>query len=253
MDRVHREDIHSAHSGLATPVTRQGALRLAAMAGVSGLMLGLPRAAHADTTGTGTTVSGVTATESLQQIFNVALTAEYLATTFLGNAIANADALGLTPANLQVLKASQAAEADHVNIFQLLGAQPATTTFSFPQGLKTVTDLPTFASTLVLLETTCVAMYLTASGEAAVLGRPDVARLMASLVGVESEHRVLARQLAGLLPPNNVSFETTPFTAVSQAAAAIQAAGFLSPTPGNSFSFPGPVAIDFTGVTARHP
>lgn len=80
---------------------------------------------------------------------------------------ANAATLSLIPANLQVLKAAQAAEADHANIYRLLGPRPAITTFSFPQGLKTATDLPTCASTLVLLETTCVAKYLAASGEAA--------------------------------------------------------------------------------------
>lgn len=192
--------------------------------------------------------------ESLQDIINIALTAELLAVTTYSNAIANFKALGFedgTGVNFGYLRGALAAEADHVTILQLLGAQPLAKTFSFPAGM--FTSGSTFAGTLETLETAFVAAYLVAVQEAAAAGRPDVAQLTARHAAVEAEHRVNARNLTNLIPSNNSSFEKLLFTKVGDAATALGSLGFLSPTAGNSYAYPGPVAPDFTGMVDRHP
>jgi hypothetical protein len=192
--------------------------------------------------------------ESLATIVNVALTAEHLAVTFYGNGIANAATLGITdPVDLGYLKAAQAAEQDHIDILELLGGQPLATTFSTPDGTKTFSDVGTFTTTLVALETAFVAAYLAAVNEAAAAGRADVAQLAARIASVEAEHKALARDIGGMVPADNTSFQKLLFSKVGDAAAALQSLGFLSPFGSNSFSYPGPVAIDYTGMIDRHP
>lgn len=242
--------IHRNSGDLATDVTttsgtsRRALLKGAALGGV-GLAVagfkGMPALAASS--------------ESLQTIINIALTAELLAVTTYGNAIANFNVLGFDDGagvNLGYLVGALAAESDHVSILQLLGAQPLASTFSYPAGM--FSSGTTFANTLETLETAFVAAYMLATYEAAAAGRPDVAQLTARHGAVEAEHRVNARNLLNKIPSNNSSFESLDgFTKVGDAAAALQALGFLSPVAGNSYAYPGPVAPDFTNIVDRHP
>ena len=225
--------------------SRRALLKGAAIGGV-GLALGGLKA------GTALADSG----ESLQSIINVALTAELLAVTTYGNAIANFKQLGFddgTGVNLGYLVGALAAESDHVSVLQLLGGQPLASTFSYPAGAKMFSDGPTFAATLEALETAFVAAYMAAVKEGAAAGRPDVAQLASRFMAVEAEHRVNARNLANLIPSNNSSFEARLFDTVGQAATALTNLGFLSPSGSNSYSYPGPVAPDFTKMVDRRP
>jgi hypothetical protein len=82
-------------------------------------------------------------------------------------------------------------------------------------------------------------------------GRSDLVKLAAEIMGVEAEHRALARQIGGLNPPNNISFENTSFASTTDAAKALQSQGFLSPSGANTFAFPASLTVDATGVTQR--
>ena len=80
-----------------------------------------------------------------------------------------------------------------------------------------------------------------------------LARQAARIANVEAEHKALARDIGGLQPANNSSYQKLLFTQVGDAATALTNLGFLSPSGTNSFQYPGPVAIDSSGVGDRHP
>ncbi len=81
---------------------------------------------------------------------------------------------------------------------------------------------------------------------------------MALQIGaVEAEHRAGVRFYAiqaGVLTgtPNDVAFEKALFASVGEAAAALQKLGFIGGS-GAQVTFPGPGAIDATGVTQLVP
>lgn len=226
-----------------TGTSRRALLRGAAIGGIGlafGSLTAVPALADDST-------SSAPMSESLQTIINIALTAELLAVTFLGNGIAN---LGLTGPALTFAKAAQAEEQLHANNLELLGAQPLAMSFSFSPSM--FTDVNTFLSTAETLETAFVAAYLIACREAAAAGLPDVAQLAARTGCVEAEHRALVRSFRGEEPPNNSAFESLDgFSSVSDAAAALTSLGLLN--PGGAYAYPGPVAIDYTGVIDQHP
>lgn len=196
---------------------------------------------------------GTTEAASITNIINLAATLEMLSVTVYGNAIANAATLGISGAGLAFLRAAQAEEEDHARILRLAGGQAVTDTFSLPGGAAVFASLPAFLGLLQALENDSTAAYLTVVPVFAAAGRPDLAQLAARIAAVEGEHRVLARILAGQSPANNRSFEDPRYASVAEINAQIQALGLLSPSGANSFQYPGPVAIDATGITNRHP
>jgi len=238
MDPMHQWDV----SRIKDATTRRSLLRALAAGGAGLAFAGLsagPTKAASDV--------------SLERFTTLALTAEMLSVTFYSNAIAAANQLVISGADLAFLKATHAAEQDHVTVFQLLGGQPLTNTFSLPAGAATFSDRGAFVQTILALETASVGAYMTAVLLFAGGGRADLAQLAARIGSVEGEHRVLARRLAGLAPANDRSIEDNPYSSLEDLAAKVQGAGFFGPQPGNSFTYPGPVAIDASGVSYRHP
>jgi hypothetical protein len=194
------------------------------------------------------------ACESLQDIINIAVTAEAFAVTALGGALDNAakGLLALNAEQQQTLRAARAAERAHYDFLISAGAKPLTTTFTIPDP-KIVTDVPTFLSTLVVLEEAFIAAYIAAAQEFAILGEAKYAQVALQIGAVEAEHRAGVRFYAieaGVLKgtPNDVAFEKAPFASVGEAAAALQQLGFIGGS-GAQITFPGPGAIDTTSVT----
>jgi len=195
--------------------------------------------------------------DSAQTILNVAATAETLAGTFYTNGVANAAALGLTGGALNDIKAALIEEQIHLNFFKANGGVPAASTFSFPKGPTTFTDISAFISTQQQLEGVFDAAFIAASYEFVQLGRPDLARIAVQIAMIESEHRVLGRDIisdrnltldatmAGVASPNpadNWAFAPQTLASVGAAPALVQAAVYLSPSGANSFTF-----VDQTG------
>lgn len=196
--------------------------------------------------------------ESVQDIINVAVTAEAFAVTALGGALDSAakGQLGLNAEHVQTLKAARAAEQAHYDFLASSGAKPVTTTFTIPDP-KIVTDVPTFLRTLITLEEAFIAAYIAAAQEFAILGQPRLAQVALQIGAVEAEHRAGVRFFAGQLgiiqgTPNDVAFEKAMFTTVGAAAKALQDLGFIG-GQGTQISFPGPGAIDRTGVRQLTP
>lgn len=198
------------------------------------------------------------ACESVQDIINIAATAEAFAVTALGGALDNArnGTLALNAEQIQTLTAARAEEQAHYQFLTSSGAKPLTTTFTVPDP-KIVTDVPTFLKTLVQLEEAFIAAYLAAAQEFALLGEARLAQVALQIGAVEAEHRAGVRFYAiqaGVLSgtPNDVAFEKALFTSVGQAAATLQQLGFIGGS-GTQISYPGPGAIDMSGVSQLQP
>ncbi len=194
------------------------------------------------------------ACESVQDILNVAVTAEAFAVTFLGVALdaAAAGTLVLDPEAVGSFVAARAAEQAHYDVLIASGAAPLTTTFTLPDG-DILTDPATFFETVVSLEEAFISAYLTAAQSFVAQGEPELAQVALQIGAVEAEHRVGVRFFgiaAGALDdevPNDVAFEKALFKQVSEAADLLTERGFIG-GDGTAVEFPGPGAIDVTGV-----
>lgn len=207
----------------------------------------------------GSTLRGVASTcESVQDIINIAATAEAFAVTALGVALANADGgqLALNAEQVQALTAARAEEQAHYQFLTGAGAKPLTTTFTIPDP-QIFTDTPTFLKALIALEELFIGAYLAAAQEFGILGEPALAQLALSIASVEAAHRVAVRFFAveaGVITglPNDIAFQQALFANVGEAGAALQQMGFLGGS-GTQLAYPGPGAIDTTGVNQLTP
>jgi len=202
--------------------------------------------------------AAATTCESVQDIIDIAATAEALAVTALGAALESAaqGKLALNPEHVQAFTAARAEEQAHYEALITAGAKPRTTTFTLPDP-KILTDVATFLPAVIGLEEAFVAAYLAAAQEFAVLGEPRLAQLAFSIAAVESEHRVAVRFFAveaGVIKglPNDIAFEQALFTSAGAAADALKQLGWIGGS-GDSITYPGPGKIDPTGITQLHP
>lgn len=196
--------------------------------------------------------------ESVQEIINIAATAEAFAVTALGGALANAQQgiLALSPEAVGTLSAARAAEQVHYDYLIGAGAEPLTLTFTVPDE-AIVTDVGTFLTTLVTLEEAFIAAYLAAAQVFTIRGEARLAQIALQIGSIEAEHRAGARFFAiqeGVLSgtPNDVAFEQALFSSVGEAAATLQDLGFIGGS-GTEITYPGPGDIDFSGITNLEP
>jgi len=191
--------------------------------------------------------------ESIQDILDVAVTAEAFAVTFLGVVLDNVVAgnLVLEEDAVGTFVAARAANQAHYDFLIDRGAEPLTTTFTIPDDI--LTDLTTFFETVVSLEEALIAAYLTAAQSFVVKDEPELAKVALQIGAVAAEHRVGVRFFginAGALDdevPNDVAFEKALFERVSEAADLLTELGFID-GDGTEVEFPGPGVIDATGV-----
>lgn len=196
--------------------------------------------------------------ESVKQIIDIAATAEALAVTALGGAIASAQAgtLDLNDEQIQVLQAARFAEEAHYQYLVAAGAEPLTLTFTLPDP-AIVTDVPTFLKTLIGLEEAFIAAYMAAAQEFAIRGQADLVQVALQVAAVEGDHRAHARFYAieaGVLDgvPNNLAFEQAMFMSVGEAAAALTQLGWIG-GDGAELTYPGPGEITNPGVINLQP
>jgi hypothetical protein len=212
-------------------------------------------------------------------IFTAALVAEDLATTFyynglIGPVIMNPNLAGpggtatdpnptdSNPGNVNYLQAALYQEIQHATLLRsLLGiSSPAGDpyqTFYIPSS--TFETLGAFITLLETLENAFIGAYTIAAFEFAQLAAftaveeitvkqmgmytPDdleyFAEVASTILGVESEHRVLGRVIANLNPANNLNYESTDgLTSVYNGASSAVAAltPFLTSTNGQAYS-----------------
>ncbi|MGH2443705.1 MAG: ferritin-like domain-containing protein [Chloroflexota bacterium] len=226
-------------SSLEARATRRTFLKGAVATGVA--ITGMEALTH-------TAGAQTTAADTPVQIFSIAATAERLAVTFYTNGMNNATALGLSADALETIQAALIEEQIHELFFEKNGGVALTSTFSFPKGAMTFTDLPTFIATQQQLEGAFDSAFIAAGYEFSQMGKPDLCRVACQIAMVESEHRALGRRIGSLVPADNWTYAPQLVPTVGAAPAVLTAAGYLSPVAGNTYSY---AQVDFsTGALA---
>jgi hypothetical protein len=258
-------------------LNRRGFLKGSGMAGIgiaSATLIGgslSPLIAQASNGLNATRNSPTTIHDSPADIFTAALIAEDLATTFYYNGLVgpvvqdpalagpggtphHPNPTDSDPGNVSYIQAAFMEEIDHANLLRsLLGigssGQDPYQTFYFPAG--SFDTLQPFLALLDALENAFIGAYLTAVQEFALLSVNGAtgytsdqleyfAKVSASICCVESEHRVLGRDIGGMTPANQKAYEQTDgFTSLAHGPnSAVDAlAPFLNPATGPAYSF----------------
>jgi hypothetical protein len=167
----------------------------------------------------GSTASASAATASdVLDFGNAAVGAERIAVAFYSNALGLSSPFGvsadlakgtlLNSAHREYFKAARNQEASHLATLLSLDLSFPFTTFSFPAG--TFQSAPAMLAMGEQLERVFIGAYLgaikvaaTVSGDLGVF----VAEAAGEILGVECEHRVLIRDIAGEDPPNDRFYE----------------------------------------------
>lgn len=179
--------------------------------------------------------------DTIADVINTAITAEELAITYLTGLIENVSANPVGKFK-EVLKAANAAEVDHYKALKGLGAKPLTSKFWAPDAIfKPENVFPT----LEVVEALFVNAYLIGTTVFANAGKADFARYAGEILGVEAQHRTLARFAQNKLP-NNLGFEQYTIMNVSGIVGALEKAGIgfgkQGTTPGKFYEFALPPA-----------
>jgi Ferritin-like domain len=161
------------------------------------------------------------------------------------------------PHHVRCLQAALDAESKHAAMLARAGATSPHTQFYFPRTtftqMGTSTDPQTFLGVLDQLETAAVGVYIAAVSALARLRHVELVSLAAGIAGIEAEHRMLGRLLAGLTPANNLTLERQPFACVSDAASTLQpfltGTGFAQGTIG-PLALPTPAHTTHLSLTA---
>jgi hypothetical protein len=229
--------------------TRKGLLKTAAIGAAAAGILGPAGSALA---------SGKRGSaDSLDTVVTTAITAEALAVSVLSAAV---KAVPGTPAGAftPVLKAANTSEYLHYAALGTLGGKPLTTKFWVPNAALGPKNVNLF-KTIEVAETLFINAYLigiTAAAQAK--AKPAVIRYMAEILGVEAEHRVLARYARSQIEkqmmhqvPNNKGFETYSIFSMADIVKALEKAGFgfgkQGAAPGQFVTFPGDPRKNGTG------
>ncbi|GAC1614758.1 MAG: hypothetical protein NVS4B11_00650 [Ktedonobacteraceae bacterium] len=132
------------------------------------------------------------------------------------------------------------------------GGVPVTSHFSFPHGDDTFEDRALFLETQQLAEDLTNGALLAWIKDMAEMGMPRLAQIGGQLMQVEGGHRVVGRVIMNADPWDNWAFGPVVLDNFLQVPAAVTAAGFLSPRPGNDFAYQaGPTS--FPGVIYTMP
>lgn len=152
---------------------------------------------------------------------NAAVGAERIGIAFYANALGMSASSGtfnvscdtakgtlLNSAHRAYFEAALNQETQHLNTLSSLGLTFPITTFGFPDG--TFSSAKSMLAFGEQLEDVFIGAYLGAIKVSASVGHSlgiAVAELAAQILGIECEHRVLIRDIAGLTPPNDRFFE----------------------------------------------
>lgn len=172
--------------------------------------------------------------ESTQEIINLALTAEQLATTFYWHGRYSNLGTVTNQSNLPYLQAAILEENYHAQLLKKAGAKSLAggePRFWFPQN--TFKDEKVFLAVLDALETAFIEAYLAAIYQFSLNGRSDLAVLAGQILGVEAEHRAMGREIANANVPNNLLLEKAPAKGATVADVAKALVPFLSKTSSN--------------------
>jgi hypothetical protein len=200
---VGRADVQATADAWTAPTTRKGFLRNAAVAGAGAAGVGMlsPAAALAKSKKAGLTRTDLS-------ILKAAQIAEALAVTTYTNIINTAPFFKKLEEDDQgYLKAAVQEEMSHYLLEQSLTKKPTPfTMFYYPP--KMFGDAQTTLNTLVTLEDAFIAAYLVGVRQ---FSTPDLRVTAARIMGIESDHRTLAR----VVGPGVASGDGGPIEAIT--------------------------------------
>lgn len=197
--------------------------------------------------------------DSRQEVLDFLVTEEQLGVTFVTAAIENAAG---TPSEafVPVLRNAVSTEYHHVEALRDVGGRPLTTTYWFPDVLFDQGGVGLF-STLEVVETVEISLYLIGVSTFARAGEASGARLCAEAMGTEAVHRALVRFAQGQLGrdvgvPNDVGFENFDWPTVEQVRRELEGLGIgygvQSDQPGRFYEYPGDPISHGVGTRVSH-
>ena len=237
--------------------TRGGLLKKAALAAAGFGVFGQASAALAS--------AGRSSADTIATVTTTAVTAEALAVSVLTAAVKAAPGTKLAPFT-RVLKAANQAEFDHYAALSSLGAKPLTTRFWVPNAALGPGNVNLF-KTLEVAETLFINAYLIGITVFAKAKQDKLARYAGEILGVEAEHRALARYAKNVVAghstitrpnvPNNKGFETYTLKSMAAIVGELEKAGFgfgkQGASPGQFVDFPGNPTKNGTGFYVAAP
>lgn len=192
--------------------------------------------------------------DSIKTIGTTAVTAEALAVTFLSQ-VADRAAGSAVEKAAPVVKAANREEYIHYRVLRKAGFKPLTKRFWLPDAFF-ANDLKDIPAIIEIAETLFINAYLIGITTFASKRNDSYARLAGEILGVEAEHRALARSLQGKLP-NNRAFEDFRYTRMSAIVKQLQRAGIgfgqEGARPGRFYEFQAPTADEASSVQGTRP
>jgi hypothetical protein len=197
--------------------------------------------------------------QGLQDVLDFLVTEEALGVTFVTAAIERAAG---TPSEafLPVLRNAVTQEYHHVEALKEAGGNALTTSYWFPDAAFDNGGIGLF-STLEVVETVEISLYLIGVSAYARAGEEFGARLCAEAMGTEAVHRALVRFAQGEISgqpivPNDVGFENFDWRSVAAVRDALEGLGIgygeQSSQPGSFYEYPGDPIARGVGTPVTH-
>jgi hypothetical protein len=194
-----------------------------------------------------------------REVLDFLVTEEALGVTFVTAAIARAPG---TPSEafLPVLRNAVTQEFHHVEALKAAGGTQLTMSYWFPDAAFDGGGVGLF-STLEIVETVEISLYLLGVSAYAAAGESFGARLCAEAMGTEAVHRALVRHAQNELGrdvgvPNDVGFENFDWQSVAAVRDELERLGIgygvQSSLPGRFYAYPGDPIAGGVGTPVTH-
>ncbi|MEP7087309.1 MAG: hypothetical protein ABI884_08235 [Gemmatimonadota bacterium] len=195
----------------------------------------------------------------LREVLDFLVTEEQLGVTLVSAAIERAPG---TPSEafLPVLRNAVTTEFHHVEALKAEGGTALTTSYWFPDSVFDNGGVGLFSS-LEIIETVEISLYLMGVSAYARAGEEMGARLCAEAMGTEAVHRALVRFAQGQLGkdvgvPNDVGFENFDWQTIEHVRQALEGLGIgygeKSDKPGRFYEYPGDPLARGVGTPVSH-